>query len=391
MYRIRGTRVHYLVAALLIVSALGIPALGLDNTVNVQNFGTISYPIGFFYGVCAHPWALIERDFQEMKTLGVKYVRMDFSWQNFEYTRDAPFDYSRYDRFVNWSKTYGIEIIAVLMGVPTWFGTGGDTNIPAYGSVFDDFVTKFGQFTYKVVNHFEGAVTHFEIWNEPDVPAFWNDPDGTRYRDFIHGEATKKFVTLLNAAYTQAKTANANCKIVSGGIANDVIYLQDMYTYGARFDLLGAHPYFTNSPTKNYDVDYINPAGHEYQFPKIQYLRDIMVANGDGAKKILITEVGVDGQFPLPIPEGETQQSIQADRLTRVFQKTLQEYPYVQGIMWYQLKDTHKAFSSIPVTIANWGLFRMNGSWDPEYPNVTDYTPRLMYYAYKQLIPTPPG
>lgn len=376
----------YLVAAFLIASSVAIPTQGLGNKSNIQTSGSISYPAGFFYGVCAHPWALIERDFQEMKTLGVKYVRMDFSWQDFEKTRDALFDYSKYDKFVNWSKTYGIEIIPVLMRVPTWIGTGGDTNIPVYGSVFDDFVTKFGQFTYKVVDHFKGSITYFEIWNEPDVPGFWNDSDGTRYHDFIHGEATRKFTILLNEAYTQAKAANPNCKIISGGIANDVYYLQDMYAYGAKFDLLGAHPYFTNSPTKNYDVDYINPLGHEYHFPKIQYLRDIMVAKGDGAKKIMITEVGVDGQFPLPIPANETQQSIQADRLTRVFQKTLQEYPYVQGIMWYQLKDTHKAFSSVPVTIANWGLFRMNGTWDPEYPNVTNYTPRLMYYAYKQVI-----
>ena len=323
---------------------------------------------------------------------------MDFRWPDIESTGDCPWHFymkrawspkESYDTYVTYSQTYGIKIIALLQAIPSWIGTGGEFNIPPYGPVFDDLITQYGDFVYAVVNHHKGAINRFEIWNEPNTPTSWNDTEGTRYHDFIHGEATRKYVALLKEAYTQAKAANPNCVIITGGIGNDKIYLQEMYSYGAKgyFDVFGSHPYFANSPTKNWDVDYINPAGHEYHFPKIQYMRDVMVANGDGSKKILITEVGVDGDFGgVPGPEGPTTQEMQADRLTRVFEKTKQEFPYVEGIMWYQLKDTHKAFSSVPVTIANWGLFRMNGTWDPEYPNVTDYTPRLMYYAYKQLI-----
>jgi len=331
-----------------------------------------------------------------MQALGVKYVRMDFRWPDLEKTRDAPWAFTEkgswspkesYDTYVGYSQTYGIEIIACLLGVPSWI-LPGEINIPT-GAAFDDFVTQYGQFVYAVVDHYKEDITYFEIWNEPNVRQSWNDTEGTRYHDFIHGEATRKYVKLLQEAYTQAKAANPNCVIITGGIANDHKYLQEMYQYGAKgyFDVFGSHPYFANSPTKNYDVDYINAQGHEYQFPKIQYMRDVMIANGDEAKKILITEVGVDGDFGgVDGPEGPTTQEIQADRLTKVFEKTQQEFPYVEGIMWYQLKDTHKAFPSVPVTIANWGLFRMNGSWDPDYPNVVDYTPRLMYYAYKQLI-----
>jgi hypothetical protein len=398
MYRIRGARAYYLVATLLFVSALIMPALGLQITASLQSSGTIIYPTGFFYGVCAHPWALTERDFQEMQTLGVKYVRMDFRWPDIEKTRDAPWDFTEkgywspkesYDTFVGLAKKYGIEIIVLLNKVPSWISPSGDTIIPPTGPDFDDFVTQFGQFVYAVVDHYKGDLTYFEIWNEPNTRTFWTDGEGTLYHGFIHGEATRKYVLLLQEAYIQAKAANPICVVITGGIANDHKYLQEMYSYGAKgyFDVFGSHPYFANSPTKNWDVDYINPHEHEWHFPKIQYMRDVMVANGDEAKRILITEVGVDGDYGgVEGPEGPTTQEIQADRLTRVFEKTQQEFPYVEGIMWYQLKDTHKAYSSVPVTIANWGLFRMNGPWDPDYPNVVDYTPRLMYYAYKQLI-----
>jgi hypothetical protein len=134
-----------------------------------------------------------------------------------------------------------------------------------------------------------------------------------------------------------------------------------MYDNGAKgyFDLFGSHPYFAHSPTKNYDVDY--STGDEWEFPTIQYMRNIMVANGDGDKKIMITELGVDGQ---PGPEGPTTEAIQARALTRVFEKTEQEYPFVKGIMWFHLRTN----------MENYGLLR------------EDYTPRLMYYDYKQFI-----
>jgi len=385
-----------LIIPFVMVSSLVMPALSLQSPQIIQSNGSINYQLKFLYGVCAHPWALTERDFQEMQKLGVKYVRMDFSWSEIEPVENS-FHYSKYDVFVVWARAYGIEIIPCLLHIPSWFPGGGDVNIPPYGADFDKLVTKFGQFTYNVVARYKADITYFEVWNEPDVPQFWRDPDGTRYRDFIHGEAIRKYTMLLNEAYTQAKAANPNCVIISGGIANDVNYLRGMYSYGAKFDMLGAHPYFVHSPTKNYDVDYIDPKGHEYQFPKIQYLRDIMVANGDSNKKIIITEIGIDDQLcpehttpppSSPAPEGHTTEEMQADRLTRVFEKTLTEYPWIIGIMWYQLKDTHKAFGSVPVTSSNWGLFRMNGKWDPDYPNVVDYTPRLMYYAYKQFIET---
>jgi len=347
--------------------------------------------MSFKYGVCTHPQNVTERDFQEMRKLGVKYVRIDFNVAWYFTPAYAPSEFSVYDQIVRWGKTYGVEIIAILNTVPSWI-LAGDVNIPT-GATFNEFVTEFGKWTRLVVDRYKGSITYFEIWNEPNNWGSWNDPEGIVVGDHIYGKAVTKYVTLLKKAYSQAKMANPNCLIITGGISNDVRYLQEMYDNEAKgyFDLFGSHPYFYHSPTKNYDVDYINPEGHEWHFPKIQYMRDIMVANGDGDKKIMITELGVDGDHRnVAGPEGPTTEAIQARALTRVFQKTMQEYPYVEGIMWYQLKDTHKAFSDVPLTIANWGLFRMNGSWDPDYPNVVDYTPRLMYYAYKSLLAPKP-
>lgn len=358
----------------------------------------------FKYGVTLHPWSATERDFQVAQTLGVGYIKIDFRWPDIQKTRNAPYDFtstgvwspkSSYDTLIARSKQYGVGIMPVFLAFPSWISSG-ETIVPV-GAAFDDAVLQFGKFIYAVVDHYKEAITYLEIWNEPDTPNFWKDPDATKNNFGLNsGLAVIKYVRLLNEAYRQAKLANPSCQIVSGGIGIDPAYLREMYAAGADFDVVAVHPYFLHSPTKNYDVDYVNPNPNwPYCFGKIQELRDIMVANGDSYKTIFITEIGIDDQLcpihsvPVPAvtsPEGHTTPDMQADRLIAVFNKTFREFPWVEGILWYQLKDTHKAFGSVPVTPSNFGLLRMNGTWDPDYPNVIDYTPKPIYWAYRGVI-----
>ncbi|MCW4045023.1 MAG: endo-1,4-beta-xylanase [Candidatus Bathyarchaeota archaeon] len=357
-----------LIIALLITSAMIIPVFGLQSSQSIQSYGTISYQTHteLMYGVCGWPWTLTERDFQEAKNLGVKYLRMDFPWGAFEYYNGATFTFTEYDRFVTWAKNNDIEIIPILCNVPSWYNTGSEWKIPT-GSGFSDFVTRFGNYVYRVVDHYKADIKYFEIWNEPNIVNFWNDPEGTLVWDFFNrGSSVQKYVTLLQTAYTQAKLANPNSIIISGGLAaNDDIYLQQMYNYGAKgyFDLLGLHPYFKpNSPTINYDPDYVRwGVWDPHEFPKISLMKDVMEVNGDTSIDILITELGVgDGAGP----EGATTEAIQARALTRVFEKLGQEFPYVIGCMWFHLRTD----------MENYGLLREN------------YIPRQMYYAYRQII-----
>jgi GH35 family endo-1,4-beta-xylanase len=333
----------------------------------------MTYPDTLLYGVCSHPWALTERDCQEMKTLGVKYVRMDFGWSYFEPTRDTTFRFSQYDQYVNWASANDLEIVAVPMNIPSWLrpAGGGSTSIPVSGPDFDDLVTQYGEFVYALVSHYTGSIKYFEIWNEPNTKRFWDDPEGTIVRDiYIAGEAIPKYVSLLKEAYVQAKLANPDCKIISGGIANDVNYLQGMYDNGVQgyFDYFGSHPYFNHGPNKNYDPDYIvwDTIWFGY-FPKIELMREIMVSNGDVDKDIFITELGIGDSEG---PEGPTTDEMRADRLQRVFEKIDHDpgYPFIKGVMWYQFRDSSSS-PSYAYCILN-----------------EDYTPRLIYYAYKDVI-----
>ena len=69
---------------------------------------------------------------------------------------------------------------------------------------------------------------------------------------------------------------------------DDLVYLQQMYDAGAApfFDILAAHAYGwvfdANDP----------PASDVVNFRRVELLRAVMMRNGDGAKKIIITEAG---------------------------------------------------------------------------------------------------
>jgi len=327
------------------------------------------------YGVAAHPWSLDDRDFREARDLGVTFLRMDFVWVDFELTRDASFIFSKYDRFVALAKANGLQIVALIPGeVPPWLRpSGGSWNTVPSGTAFNDFVSQFGQFVYATVGHYSNDVTYFEIWNEANIKVFWDDSEAQLLRSsntYNRGQAITKYVTLLKEAYTQAKKANPNCKIISTGLAaNDYDYVRGMYENGAKgyFDIVGLHPYFWHGPTLNYDPDYVDWNSPYYEeFPKISMVRDQMVANGDEAKKIFITELGVSSASG---PQGPTTEQIQADRLRRVFEKIQKDpgYPYVEAVMWYQLRDYSSQASQC------FGLFLM------------DYTKRQMYFAYIAL------
>lgn len=298
---------------------------------------------------------------------------MDFVWPDIETSRGV-FEWSEWDQFVEWGQRYGIEIIPLFLVVPYWlYPSASNVVIPPSGAEFDDFVSEFGKLVYNTVDRYKGKIRYFEIWNEPNLQGFWDDPESPLYvydpwHSYNTGKAVQKYVSLLQEGYRQAKRANPDSIVISAGISNYAHYLEEMYSYGAKgyFDVFGSHPYFWHGPTLNYDPDYYNDEPD--RFPGIQRMRDVMVANGDEDKKIMITELGVDGESG---PEGATTEAIQARALTRVFEKIDYDpgYPFVVGVMWFHLRTD----------MGSYGLLR------------EDYTPTQKYYAYRDIIQSSVG
>jgi hypothetical protein len=298
-----------------------------------------------------------------MKTLGVKYVRIDFRWNDMSSGRNVALDFSKYDTFVNLSITYEIEIIPILMGVPSWISSSSNS-IPT-GIVFDDFVAEFGKWSYSVVSRYKNTITYFEVWNEQNNIDFWNDTEATLDVNgkYNRGKAIEKYTVLLKEAYTRAKQANPNCKVIFGGLGGaDADYTNGTYKAGVKgyFDYFGIHPYFqapNMSEKYNPDDEGLGDTSFSY-LPKIKNVRAIM-ENYSDYTPMFVTELGVSCNGITP--------EMQADRLKRAFAK-LNEYTFVDAVCWYQFKDSITSSSyCYSIVLDDWA-----------------YTP--MYYAYQQIL-----
>ncbi|MEI2689300.1 MAG: hypothetical protein V9H69_06125 [Anaerolineae bacterium] len=154
----------------------------------------------------------------------------------------------------------------------------------------EEHYAAFGDYVYEFVRRYRDQVNYIIIWNEPNLSLEWGyrpvDPAG--------------YTRMLQVAYTRAKEANPAVQVLGGALAptlappgsewgmDDLHYLQAMYDAGAApyFDILAAHAYGGKfAPDEPAAPDAIN-------FARTELLRAIMVANGDEAKPIMITEGG---------------------------------------------------------------------------------------------------
>ena len=230
------------------------------------------------------PWK-IKRTLQMVREMGAPWVVEYVPWA---YHEPAPgrFDWSHADLVVDHAVTQGLTVIARLGFAPTWARPKNTTFLYLDEAHYADF----GRYVYEFVRHFQGRVRYVIIWNEPNLALEWG------YRPVDAAAYTE----LLKVSYAQAKAADPGVQVLGGALAptlaplgstyglDDLVYLQQMYDAGAApfFDILAAHAYgwvfAADDP----------PAGDVVNFRRVELLAAVMERNGDGAKKIIITEAG---------------------------------------------------------------------------------------------------
>ncbi|MDP2941467.1 MAG: cellulase family glycosylhydrolase [Candidatus Omnitrophota bacterium] len=211
----------------------------------------------------------LKKAVQLMKEAGVGIVRMDFLWDEIE-PRQGEFDFAKYDRIVEIVRKEGLEILGILDYSAPWATATGLWNYPPQENQF------FVDFSAQVISRYKGKIKYWEIWNEPDAPTYWAAQDGL-----------KSYCRLLKEVYLAAKKANPECKILNGGLANGISSVNRLYDNGAKdyFDILNIHIFA--SPL------HFGAVKRAAAYPRLTY--KVMLRNGDGEKKIWVTEIGCPG------------------------------------------------------------------------------------------------
>lgn len=98
------------------------------------------------------------------------WVRIDVNWLDVEKTQGT-FDWTVIDAVVDAARAKSLQVLAVLAYGPAWASSGdakmdGPTNDVPIAGAYPAFVTA-------AVAHLKDRVTHYEIWNEPNLGQFF--------------------------------------------------------------------------------------------------------------------------------------------------------------------------------------------------------------------------
>jgi len=325
-----------------------------------------------------------EKSLQMVADAGFHWIRQEFPWEDIEIHGKGDFEdrrhephrsaWEKYDHIVGLAEQYGLEVVPRLSNPPAWTRALTDT-IGTHAP--PDALADWGDYIYAVVSRYRGRVRYYQLWNEPNIYDEWGeqpvDPEG--------------YTRLLCEGYRRAKEADPDVVIISGALAptvslypgpgpgtglNDFVFLQRMYDAGAAdcFDILAVNDYMLWSGPTDRRMRPLN-----INFARPIYIRDIMVANGDAAKPIWISEMNsnavpndpdiVDvGRFGQVTPEQ------QARYAPLAYQRAMEEWPWVGVVNFWFFKRASDAERD-----QSWYYFRMV---EP------DFTPMPVYEAMRE-------
>ncbi|MCP4648739.1 MAG: hypothetical protein GY853_01485 [PVC group bacterium] len=132
----------------------------------LQRFRSI--PCKKDYGLNVHLLYDLQQ-FEKLGELNPPLVRCDFNWFLIE-PDEGKFDWEATDNIVSFCEGRGIKILAILGYNPEWADKG--FNDPEF------FIEKWVNFVETVVERYKGMINFYEIWNEPNLPRFYQ---GSRF------------------------------------------------------------------------------------------------------------------------------------------------------------------------------------------------------------------
>ncbi len=273
------------------------------------------------------PWK-IKRSLQMVREMGAPWIVEYFPWAYYE-PEKGRFDWTHADLVVDHAVAQGLTVIARLGFVPVWARPEETTFTYLDADGYDDFADYAAAF----VEHFRGRVSYVIIWNEPNLAAEW----GNRPPD------PQAYTALLKSAYTRIKAAAPEVTVLAPALAptlappgnpwamEDLAFLQAMYDAGAApyFDALAAHTYGWGFPADD------PPAADKVNFRRVELVRALMVARGDGDKDVFITETAWNDHprwTKAVKPAQRIAYSVEAARMA------LEDWPWCRALVFWVLR-----------------------------------------------------
>jgi len=279
-----------LFALALIGLLVGLPAAPAraQAVTSSPDYGVSSFLLG-------HP-ETTPRDLQLMTAAGIHWTKLTLPWRSVEASCKNCIDWEDLDRAVAASTAAGVHIMVRIDHQPDWTRV-----VPAENGPPDDMYD-YADFVSVVANRYragspKGTIDAIQVWNEPNLSREWGNT-------VIDRNQAAQYMYMLKETYTMVKAVDPSKIIVSAGLSPtgtndgtaqpDDVYLGWLYEFGlaSYADVIGMHAPGYGSPPEadlNSDPRFPHPS---FYFRRVEQLRDIMAANGDGGKQFWVLEFG---------------------------------------------------------------------------------------------------
>ena len=283
------------------------------------------------------------READVMAGAGAQVHRFTLNWQGVERVPGV-YDFRIYDSIYASDLARGVQPEMILLFSPRWAWDRGETCPPKVLCRFPPSERRLGAFKrmVQVTLRRYPRLAGLEIWNEPNLTAFWSPyPDAARY------------TRLVQAARAAAQEIGSPVPIVAGSLGNKPIaaghdpngvdaarFLRGMYRHGAigAYDALSLHPY-----PGELDL--------AWTYRMLVRVDDLRARYGD-TTPIWVTEVGAS-------TPSQVDQLHQADLLVRLL-SVLGSWPGVSTVL------VHTLFPPAGQTGSEAGFAVMNADGTPK-------------------------
>jgi hypothetical protein len=307
------------------------------------------------------------------------FVRSDFSWKVVQPNNAGEFIWTTYDARIAATNAVGMKTLAMLGYSPGWANGGNtlDDKFPPAVGFTDEWQEYCRRFAERYIPQ---GVRHFELWNEPNLQRFWKPaPNVADYvnRVLIPGAAGLRAAATAAGVTITVITAGT-APALNGTNVDPRTWYTGVYSNGGKnhFDAIGHHPYtwpFPPGQDSHIPPGSFSPNQWNTMIQTLA-IRQTMLTNTDGAKKIWATEVGAPSRDAAPTyPTTGHQNFVSHTTLaTRINEITDYWYALPSGsdlgwagpIIWYQ----HRNQSAEPLgtnTEGGFGIVYNSGTDKP--------------------------
>ncbi|HZP72752.1 MAG TPA: hypothetical protein VFA97_05155 [Gaiellaceae bacterium] len=311
----------------------------------------------------------VDQTFPTLKQLHVQEIRLNLYWggkygvatarpKHATNPADPAYDWSLYDRTVEYAAEYGIHVLFSVYGTPSWENGGlGMNHAPKYAFDLRNFVIAAAKRYDGAYRGPDGktlpAVKEWLAWNEPNNPVFLSP----QYRKTSAGrwvmQSAVDYAKICNAVYAGVhSTLLKSERVACGGTAprgnnnpnssrpevSPLAFLRAVKKAGLKtFDAWAHHPYYS-VPSDTPTTKPVGARGAPATAVMLGNIGDLikLVTQLYGNKRIWITEYGYQTNPPDPI-YGVTYAQ-QAKYLTQAF-TIARKNPRIDMMLWFLLRD----------------------------------------------------